>query len=375
MSEKSGTSLTDTNGESGMIKVMGMVIFSLLLFALFLVAMARLLGVGVGDDANDPLMRNALISRIEPVGAVRTSADDIEQAADAGGTTEVAMRSGEELVQGVCASCHAAGVAGAPMLGDEEAWAARREEGLDNLVASVVNGKGGMPARGGSDYSDEEIRLSVQHIALFEDIEEAPAAEGEAAPAEDAAPADAAAPAGDAAPAEDTAAAAPEAEGEPVAADAPAVEPDAPADAAVEATAMAADAEAGGAAEPADAPAAKDELAEKADASDAGSAAPAVDMDAAALTAIIATGHEPEGLTDEIKGQVNGVCAGCHVVGVAGAPKLGDKAAWGERAEAGLAALVQSVIAGKGIMPARGGSTLTDEQIPIAIQYQMGKEQ
>ena len=399
----SGTSLTDKSGERGMIKVMGMVIFSLILLSLFIVSMARLLGGGRDDSADDPLMRNALVSRIEPVGAVRTSAEELEQVADAGAAAGGATRTGEELVQGVCAGCHAAGAAGAPMLGDEEAWAARREEGLDYLVASVVNGKGTMPANGGSDYNEEEIRLAVQHIALFPESEtaEGEPAEGESVEASATTMTEEAKDGGE--PAET--------------AEAPSGGQVAPSDEAVEGTAMAAEPNTTETAPGTDVPADDEstslpdnDMAEKSDTSgandmaageqtagvvttrdvatdegkpeevatdaiaeDVGTAAPGVEMSPEELSAIIATGHEPEGLTDDIKAQVNGVCAGCHVAGVAGAPMLGDKEAWGARAEQGLAALTDAVINGKGVMPPRGGSSLTDEQVPLAIQYQMGK--
>ncbi len=65
-------------------------------------------------------------------------------------------------------------------------------------------------------------------------------------------------------------------------------------------------------------------------------------------------------------------CAACHTAGVAGAPKLGDAADWGKRNEVGLAALVASAIAGKGAMPARGGSSLSDEEIERAVQHLTG---
>src|SRR5690606_1163398 len=45
------------------------------------------------------------------------------------------------------------------------------------------------------------------------------------------------------------------------------------------------------------------------------------------------------------------VCAACHTAGVAGAPKLGDKAAWDTLAAKGLDALLASAINGKGAMP------------------------
>ena len=89
--------------------------------------------------------------------------------------------------------------------------------------------------------------------------------------------------------------------------------------------------------------------------------------------ATLVVGEVPDGLTDNIKATVDGVCAGCHLAGVANAPKTGDKVAWQERADKGLAALTSSVINGLNVMPARGGSALTDEEIPIAIQYLMSK--
>ncbi|MEE9321088.1 MAG: c-type cytochrome [Granulosicoccus sp.] len=97
-------------------------------------------------------------------------------------------------------------------------------------------------------------------------------------------------------------------------------------------------------------------------------------VDAAALLAMIGSGSDPEGTTDNIKNNVDGICSGCHIAGVAGAPKIGDKEAWGPRAETGLAAMTETVINGKGAMPPNGGSTLTDEEISLAIQYLMSKQ-
>lgn len=61
------------------------------------------------------------------------------------------------------------------------------------------------------------------------------------------------------------------------------------------------------------------------------------------------------------------VCSGCHGTGMLGAPKIGDKAAWGPRGS--LDTLVASAIKGKNSMPARGGNPdLTDDEIKLAIQ-------
>lgn len=64
-------------------------------------------------------------------------------------------------------------------------------------------------------------------------------------------------------------------------------------------------------------------------------------------------------------------CAVCHVAGVAGAPKHGDKAAWAPRVASGLDALTASVIKGKGAMPPKGGSAAPDAEIKAAVQYML----
>ena len=64
-------------------------------------------------------------------------------------------------------------------------------------------------------------------------------------------------------------------------------------------------------------------------------------------------------------------CAVCHVAGVAGAPKFGDKAAWAARVGGGVDALTASVIKGKGAMPPKGGSTASDADIKAAVAYML----
>jgi cytochrome c5 len=67
-------------------------------------------------------------------------------------------------------------------------------------------------------------------------------------------------------------------------------------------------------------------------------------------------------------------CAACHTSGAAGAPKMGDKGAWGARLGKGLDGLTASAIKGKGAMPARGGNPdLADEEIKRAIAFMANK--
>lgn len=68
------------------------------------------------------------------------------------------------------------------------------------------------------------------------------------------------------------------------------------------------------------------------------------------------------------------VCAMCHAVGAAGAPKPGDKADWGPRIAQGNDMLYKHAIEGftgaKGMMPPRGANAaLTDDEVKAAVNY------
>ncbi len=62
-------------------------------------------------------------------------------------------------------------------------------------------------------------------------------------------------------------------------------------------------------------------------------------------------------------------CLACHTTGAAGAPKIGEPAAWQERLAKGMDSLVTSAVNGIGAMPPRGGSQLTDDQIREVVEY------
>ena len=74
-------------------------------------------------------------------------------------------RGGKEVVDRVCAACHAQGVNGAPRIGDEKAWAARASQGLTTLTAHALTGIRDMPAHGGNmALSDIEIERAITHM-------------------------------------------------------------------------------------------------------------------------------------------------------------------------------------------------------------------
>lgn len=68
-----------------------------------------------------------------------------------------------------------------------------------------------------------------------------------------------------------------------------------------------------------------------------------------------------------------GACLACHSTGVAGAPKIGDSAAWQARFADGIDGLLSTVISGKGAMPANGGSAYSEEQLRFVIEYMLAE--
>ena len=71
---------------------------------------------------------------------------------------------------------------------------------------------------------------------------------------------------------------------------------------------------------------------------------------------------------------VNTACSACHGAGIAGAPKLGDKAAWGPRIAKGKDTLYQHAINGfqgtAGVMPPKGGRVdVPDDLVRAAVDH------
>ncbi|MBL8476125.1 MAG: cytochrome c5 family protein [Methyloversatilis sp.] len=98
-------------------------------------------------------------------------------------------------------------------------------------------------------------------------------------------------------------------------------------------------------------------------------AAPAYDD--APVAAAPAAAPAPAAAATGIDGQAvyNKACAACHAMGVAGAPKFGDKGQWAPRIATGLDSMVANAIKGKGAMPAKGGNpALKDAEIKAAVE-------
>ncbi len=73
-------------------------------------------------------------------------------------------------------------------------------------------------------------------------------------------------------------------------------------------------------------------------------------------------------------------CQACHNMGVAGAPKVGDAAAWVKRIATGMDSMNSNAINGYqgeyGVMPAKGGNmSLSDDEVKNAVAYMVEASQ
>ncbi|TFL13431.1 cytochrome c5 family protein [Pusillimonas caeni] len=311
---------TTIEGHEGLIKtpkqlivtiVLAFIVPVIIIFLLIRLVISSMVP-GAGSDAQSP---EAIASRIKPVAGfalVDANAPKV-------------FKTGEQVFESTCSACHTAGVAGAPKLGDNAAWAPLIKEGYESMLQIALHGKGAMPAKGGNPtLSDFEVERAMVYMAnksgaSFDEPAE-PAAEGEEAAA-GAAQASAEAPAQPAPTQQQPSAGA---SGEAAAAQQAAPAQQAPA----------------------------------APAAEAQQAAPAAE------TAAV----DPAG-----EKLYKSVCFACHDAGVAGAPKLGDKAAWDPLIATGMDAMVEIAIHGKGAMPPRGGSQASDDEIRAAVQYMVSQ--
>jgi len=122
---------------------------------------------------NDPEMQAEAAARLAPVGEVVLLGDAALAAAPPPPPAPARVAttlSGPQVYNEACYLCHAApGVGGAPVFGDQAAWANRVTQGIDVLTEHVINGfQGGtgvMPPKGGRlDLSDDEVRSAVQFM-------------------------------------------------------------------------------------------------------------------------------------------------------------------------------------------------------------------
>ena len=279
-----------------------------------------------------------------------------------------AARTGEEVYASGCGTCHDGGIAGAPKIDDKATWETRLSGGFTALVASAINGKGGMPARGGNpDNTDSEMELAVSHMIKKAGIElVAKSAAGSAAAPAPVKTEEKMATKTEEKPVAEPKAAVMEKTEEPKAAAMEKAEE--PKAAAMEKTEEPKATVMENTEEP------KAAAMEKAEEPKAAAMEKTEEPKAAAMKKV----EEPKAEIDLAAGEAiyKDSCFACHDHGVAGSPKTGDKEAWVARLEKGNGVLYKNAINGIGAMPAKGGNTsIADEDIKAAVAYMLSVSQ
>lgn len=107
-------------------------------------------------DTTSEAAQKATLARIKPVAqlaALDANAPKVE-------------KSGQEVYDAVCFSCHTPGALGAPKFDNKGDWAGRLGQGYDTLIKHAIEGIRQMPARGGDgDLSDTEVARAVAYMA------------------------------------------------------------------------------------------------------------------------------------------------------------------------------------------------------------------
>lgn len=112
--------------------------------------------------------------RTQPVGDARVAGEEETaektEPEEEQEIVEAEPRSGKEVYNGLCVSCHGTGLPGSPQMGNPDDWTDRIAKGEDTLYDHAINGFTGpeghlMPAKGGNPaLSDEEVRNAVDYM-------------------------------------------------------------------------------------------------------------------------------------------------------------------------------------------------------------------
>jgi len=151
--------VTEHDQHSSFIKTpQQLVVVILLSFLVPIIGIVLLVQLVVSKPGADPnaLSSEAVAARIQPVGRMEFGAPAAAPGA----------RNGESIVKTTCTTCHQAGVANAPKIGDANAWGPVIRRGLKEMLANAIKGKGAMPPRGGdASLTDDELARAIVYMA------------------------------------------------------------------------------------------------------------------------------------------------------------------------------------------------------------------
>lgn len=114
----------------------------------------KLFTSGINIDQSGAMSKEAVDTRLLPVGTVKVML-----------TAPIGSRTGQMVYEGICITCHAEGLSGAPKFGDASAWVPHLAKGFDTMVQHAIHGFNAMPAKGGDpSLTDDEIKRAVAYM-------------------------------------------------------------------------------------------------------------------------------------------------------------------------------------------------------------------
>ena len=143
-------------------KLFGYITFFIILLAIIITILSKVFASSVTNDSYDAVKEKATEERL-------LSSEKINLASNPTFKTEVievsSTKSGKDIYNSVCMSCHMSGAAGEPITGKVDQWSERIAKGNDTLYNNAINGIGGMPAKGGlMSLSDDDVKLAVDYM-------------------------------------------------------------------------------------------------------------------------------------------------------------------------------------------------------------------
>ena len=143
----------------------------LIVFAIILFAFARLIGVDSQSQyvKLDPMRLKEIDQNTAPFAHIAVAGHDntalaVLTAPKNNAAAANVPATGEQAFAQVCSACHSTGINGAPKMGDRAAWGPRIAQGKEALYSHAIEGKGNMPARGGTTWPDAAIRMTVDYM-------------------------------------------------------------------------------------------------------------------------------------------------------------------------------------------------------------------
>ncbi len=140
--------------------------FSIAFTSVMTSVMAILLFSNALAHHNSP---ESLEARVAAVGTLNIDGGSAGVGVATNDADSAAPETGETVYNTNCATCHAGGIAGAPILGEVDDWEERIEQGMDSLVEHAILGFTGsfgvMPPKGGNTaLNDNAVTAAVQFM-------------------------------------------------------------------------------------------------------------------------------------------------------------------------------------------------------------------